>query len=156
MNVMRRTVLRSMGAGSAQAALLVTGLIRPIQAFAADWSKAAFEAKSVVEGMKAIGAAGAVESKDVLLTAPAIAENGAVVPVSVVSNIPNTTSISIFVEKNPMPLTGSFEFANGAVPDVAVRLKFSDTSVVRAVVMAGGKAYSASKEVKVTAGGCGG
>ncbi|MDD5296839.1 MAG: thiosulfate oxidation carrier protein SoxY [Rhodocyclaceae bacterium] len=153
---MRRSVLRSMGAGSALAAMLVTGLIRPIQAFAADWSKAAFEAKTVPDGMKAIGASGAAESKDVVITAPAIAENGAVVPISVVSNIPNTNSISIFVDKNPMPLAGSFEFANGALPDVAVRLKFSDTSVVRAVVMAGGKAYTSHKEVKVTAGGCGG
>jgi len=156
MNVMRRSVLKSMGAGSALAAMLVTGLMRPIQAFAAEWSKAAFEAKSVADGMKSIGAGGAAESKDIVLNAPSIAENGAVVPISVVSNIPNTTHISIFVDKNPFPLTASFEFANGALPDVAVRLKFSDTSAVRAVVMAGGKAYTTSKEVKVTAGGCGG
>lgn len=155
MNVMRRTVLRGMGAGSALAAMLVTGLVRPIQAFAADWNKAAFEAKGVADGMKAIGAGGAAESKDIVLNAPANAENGASVPISVVSNIPGTTSISIFVDKNPYPLAANFEFANGALPDVSIKLKFSDTSVVRAVVIAGGKAYSSQKEVKVAAGGCG-
>jgi sulfur-oxidizing protein SoxY len=145
-----------MGAGSALAAMLVTGLMRPIQALAAEWNKAAFEAKSVADAMKSIGTSAAAESKDIVLTAPSIAENGAVVPISVVSNIPNTTNISIFVDKNPFPLAGSFEFANGALPEVSVRLKFSDTSSVRAVVMAGGKAYTTQKDVKVTAGGCGG
>lgn len=154
MNVSRRSILRGMGAGGLMA--LFAGIIRPIQALAAEWSKAAFESKDMAGALKSIGAGSATESKDVILTAPPIAENGAVVPITVVSNIPNTTSISLLVEKNPLPLVASFEFMNGALPDVNVRLKFSQTSVVKAVVMAGGKAYSAQKEVKVTAGGCGG
>ncbi len=156
MNETRRGVLKRLGAGGAFAALFATGLLRPLKAMAAEWNNAAFEAKDVAGAMKDIGAAGAPDSKDIVLNAPGIAENGAVVPVSVVSNIPNTTKISILVDGNPFPLAGSFDFANGALPDVGVRLKFSKTSTVRAVVLAGGKTYTTQKEVKVTAGGCGG
>lgn len=156
MNVRRRDILKHIGSGSAFAALLASGLLRPVTAFAAQWNKPSFESKDMAAAMKNLDAASAVESKDIVLTAPAIAENGAVVPISVVSNIPNTTRISILVEKNPFPLAGSFEMAEGALPDVGVRLKFSQTSNVRAVVTAGGKAYMTQKEVKVTAGGCGG
>ena len=77
-------------------------------------------------------------------------------PVDVVSNIPNTSSISILVDKNPFPLSASFEFSNGALPEVSARLKLSQTSMVKAVAKADGKFYTAQKEVKVTIGGCGG
>lgn len=156
MNATRRNILKQLGGGSALAALLVSGLMRPVTAFAAQWNKGSFESKDMAAAMKNIDAAAAVDSKDIVLNAPAIAENGAVVPISVVSNIPNTTRISILVEQNPFPLAGSFELSEGALADVGVRLKFSKTSNVRAVVTAGGKAYMTQKEVKVTAGGCGG
>jgi sulfur-oxidizing protein SoxY len=106
--------------------------------------------------MKTIGAAGAGDNKDLVLKAPEIAENGAVVPVDVTSNIPNTTSISILVKMNPCPLTAHFDFSNGAMADASVRLKVAQTSVIRAVAKADGKFYSAQREVKVTVGGCGG
>jgi sulfur-oxidizing protein SoxY len=156
MNMSRRSILKHLGTGGTFAALLVSGLMRPITAFAAQWNKPGFESKDMAAAMKNLDAAAAADSKDIVLTAPAIAENGAVVPISVVSNIPNTTRISILVEQNPFPLAGSFELAEGALADVGVRLKFSKTSNVRAVVTAGGKAYMTQKEVKVTAGGCGG
>lgn len=156
MNVTRRNLFKHIGGGGVLAVLLGSGLMRPLAALAAPWSKPSFESKDMAAAMKNIDAAGAIESKDIVLNAPAIAENGAVVPVSVVSNIPNTTRISILVEKNPMPLAGSFELSEGALADVGVRLKFSQTSNVRAVVTAGGKSYMTQKEVKVTAGGCGG
>ena len=124
--------------------------------YAQAFEKAAFDAKTIAEAVKAMGGAAPVESKDVTITGPDIAENGAVVPVDVTSNIPNTTSIAILVKMNPSPLSAYFEFANGAVADVSVRLKFAQTSIVRAVAKADGKFYSAQKEVKVTAGGCGG
>lgn len=147
----RSALLRLGGIGT----LLAAGLLRPLQALA-DWNKAAFEAKDVAGAMTGIGAAGAAESKDIVLNAPGIAENGAVVPISVISNIPGTTEISVFVDQNPFPLAGSFRLSGDALPDVGVRLKFSKTSTVRAVVIAGGKAYTTHKDVKVTAGGCGG
>ncbi len=89
-------------------------------------------------------------------TAPEIAENGAQVPVTVTSRIANTQSISIIVDKNPFPLSSTFEFAGGAEGYVSTRLKMGQTSNVIAVVKADGKFFSASKEVKVTIGGCGG
>ena len=141
--------------GGTCAAMYAIGMLRPGAAFAANVN-AALEAKDVAGAMSGIGAANAPASKDIVLNAPTIAENGAVVPVSVVSNLPNTTQVSILVDGNPFPLAGSFDLTNGALPEVGVRIKFSKTSTVRAVVIADGKSYTAQREVKVTAGGCGG
>ena len=156
MNPTRRTVLKGASAGATLSALIAVGALVPTRVFAADWNKAAFESKDTSAAIKGIGASATAESKDLQLQAPDIAENGAVVPVTVVSNIPNTTAIAILVDKNPQPLSGYFEFANGAMADVAVRLKLGQTSNVRAVAKADGKFYIAQKEVKVTVGGCGG
>lgn len=153
MDMMRRSLLGKLGGAGA---LLAAGLLRPLAAFAAEWNKTAFEAKDVAGAMSGIGAGNAAESKDVVLNAPGIAENGAVVPISVTSNLPGTTEISVFVDQNPFPLAGSFRFSGDALPEVGVRLKFGKTSTVRAVVVANGKAYTTWKDVKVTAGGCGG
>ena len=156
MNTTRRTVLRGVTASGVLASLIAAGALRPTQVFAADWNKAAFEAKDIAGALKSLGAGTPADNKDLLLKVPDIAENGAVVPVDVVSTIPNTSSISILVEKNPFPLSCQFDFANGAVADVSARLKLAQTSVVKAVAKADGKFYTAQKEVKVTAGGCGG
>ncbi len=156
MDMIRRTVLKGAGTTGVLAGLLAAGVLKPTLAYADDWNKAAFEAKDLDVALKAIGGETAADHKDLVMKAPEIAENGAVVPVDVTSNIPNTTSIAILVKMNPSPLSAYFEFANGAVADVSVRLKFAQTSIVRAVAKADGKFYSAQKEVKVTAGGCGG
>ena len=139
----------------ALAAALAAGLLRPGVAAAA-WNKAAFDAKTTADAMKALGYAGAVESKDIQIRAPEIAENGAVVPIDITSNIPGTTSISVFIEKNPFPYTGTFDVSQGALPFVHLRAKIGESSPVRVVVTAGGKHFTAAKEVKVTIGGCGG
>lgn len=156
MDMIRRTVLKGASASGALAALLAAGMLKPTQVWAATWNKAAFDAKETAGTIKALGAGATAESKDLLIKAPDIAENGAVVPVDVTSNIPGTTSISVLVDKNPFPLSSTFDFANGAVADVSVRLKMGQTSLVRAVARAGDKYYIAQKEVKVTVGGCGG
>lgn len=156
MNTTRRTVLKSTAGSGVLAGLISAGLLRPTQVLAADWNKAAFEAKDMAGALKGVGAAAPADSKDIILKAPDIAENGAVVPVEVISNIPGTTALSILVDKNPSPLSAHFDFANGAVPEVAVRLKLGQTSMVKAVAKAGGKFYTVQKEVKVTVGGCGG
>jgi sulfur-oxidizing protein SoxY len=122
---------------------------------AADWNKTAFESKALNDALKGLGGASAAESRDIIITAPDIAENGAVVPVAITSKIPNTQSISILAEKNPFPLAATFDVANGAEPYASVRIKLGQTSHVRALVKADGKFYTASKEVKVTVGGCG-
>lgn len=157
MDQFRRTILKGAGASGALAAALAAGVLKPTQVLAAEWNKNAFGASDIAGAIKNWGAdAAAPESKDIVIKAPDIAENGAVVPVDVTSNIPNTQEIAIFVEKNPLPLASSFSFANGAQGYVAARLKMGQTSNVKVVAKADGKYYSAVKEVKVTIGGCGG
>src|SRR5439155_16555556 len=139
----------------ALAAALALAVLKPLAALAA-WNKDAFGAKTAPDALKSLGVPGASPSKDVLIEAPQIAENGAVVPIEISSNVPGTTSIMVLIEKNPFPLVGRFEFKEGALPFVKVNVKMGETSDVRVVAEAGGKHYSASKEIKVTIGGCGG
>jgi sulfur-oxidizing protein SoxY len=154
MHQSRRSVLTTGGA-AALLAVFGAALLKPGRALAA-WNKGAFEAKSALDAMRALGVANAEDSKAIEIRAPEIAENGAVVPIDITSNIPGTTSISVFIEKNPFPYTGTFDFSQGSVPYVHLRVKIGESSPVRVVASAGGKHYTAVKEVKVTIGGCGG
>lgn len=120
------------------------------------WPKDAFQKKSEADALNALYGKTAEKSDKVKLDAPEIAENGAVVPVSVSTTLPNVTSISILVTENPFTLTASYKIPEGTLPSVANRLKMAKTSNVIAVVESDGKLYSATKEVKVTVGGCGG
>jgi len=157
MDALRRTLLKGAGATGALTAAIAAGLLKPSQVLAAEWNRAAFDAKDVAGALKVAGAGNAAESKDIVIRAPDIAENGAVVPVEIVSNIPNTISLAVVVDKNPFPLTTAFDFANGAVPEMALRVKMGQTSLVEALAKTSdGKFYIAKKEVKVTVGGCGG
>jgi sulfur-oxidizing protein SoxY len=104
--------------------------------------------------MKAIGAANPMPSKDIVLKVADIAENGASVPVEVASRIAGTETISIIADKNPSPLVASFEFASGAEPYLATRIKLMESTNVRVIVKAGGRHYQSVREVKVTLGGC--
>ena len=158
MDMIRRSLLKGAGSTGVLAAALTTGVLKPTAVWAAEeWNRAAFEAKDLSVAIKAIGANATADSKDLLLKAPDIAENGAVVPVEVVSNIPNTISIAVLVDKNPFPLSAAFDFANGGGAEISVRLKVAQTSNVKAVAKtADGKYFAVQKEVKVTVGGCGG
>ena len=157
MDALRRTLLKGAGATGVLTAAIAAGLLKPSQVLAAEWNRAAFDAKDVAGALKVAGAGNAAESKDIVIRAPDIAENGAVVPVEIVSNIPNTISLAVMVDKNPFPLTTAFDFANGAVPEMALRVKMGQTSLVEALAKTSdGKFYIAKKEVKVTVGGCGG
>jgi sulfur-oxidizing protein SoxY len=151
----RRTLLKCAGALAALTVGLVTGLAKSSNAFAAQWNKAGFESKAMSDAVKALGAGNPVESRDILITAPDIAENGAVVPVAVTSKIANTQQISIISEKNPRPLLATFDVSSGSEAYVSTRIKMGETSYVWAVVKADGKFFTARKEVKVTVGGCG-
>ena len=140
------------------AALAAAGLLSAEEAIAQQqaWNKAAFEAKTLDEAVKALGGTTAAQSADISITAPDIAENGAVVPVGVTSKIPNTQNVYILVEKNPNSLAAGFGIPAGTEANVATRVKMAQTSNVHAVVKADNKFYVATKEVKVTLGGCGG
>ncbi|PKO39255.1 MAG: thiosulfate oxidation carrier protein SoxY [Betaproteobacteria bacterium HGW-Betaproteobacteria-4] len=154
---LRRTFLK----GGVSAALLSpfigTGLLAPTRLLAAEWNKNAFTALTVNDALKAYGSANAFESRDIVINAPEIAENGAKVEVDITSNIPNTRSLAIFADKNPMPLCSAIEFSGPALPYVRVQLKMAETTRVRAVAKtADGKSHVAFREIKVTLGGCGG
>jgi sulfur-oxidizing protein SoxY len=151
MNNSRRVALKTTGAF---ATLVSLGLITQSQAQAAV-DRAGFEVKTLAEALKAVGGTPA-SSDQVTVVAPDIAENGAVVPVGATSKLPNTTEIYLIVEKNPMPLSAGFVIPAGTAADVQTRLKMGQSSNVVAVVKADGKLFSASKETKVTLGGCGG
>lgn len=134
--------------------LASTGLF-PQYAFAYD--KTAFEAKSLADVLKALGAGAPVESKDVLIGGPDIAENGAVVPLTASTTLSGVKQILILVEKNPAALVAQFNVTDSVEASFATRSKMGQSSDVYAVaVMADGKAFFAKKEVKVTLGGCGG
>ena len=156
METKRREILKA-GSGAGMLALAVAaGLVRPGQAFAQQWNKAAFETKSFADTVKALGGAGSTESAQIQITAPDIAENGAVVPITIESAIPRTQTIAILIEKNPNTLSANFEIPDGTDPFVTTRVKMAETSNIYAVVKAGGKYFHAVKEIKVTLGGCGG
>lgn len=125
--------------------------------YALAFNKSAFEARSIADAVKAYGGSAPVESKDVTLTAPEIAENGAVVPLAAATTLPNAKSILLLVDKNPNALSAKFDVSDAVEPSFATRVKMAQTSDVYAVaITADGKAHYAKKEVKVTLGGCGG
>jgi sulfur-oxidizing protein SoxY len=155
--VSRRLVLG--GAGSV--ALAGLGIISwcPATAFAAAndrYPEAAFKQKDGNEAIKLLYNGIAEPSDKIKLDAPEIAENGAVVPISVTTTLADVTSISFLVPENPNPLAAYYRLPPGTMPSVANRLKMAKTTNVIAIVEAGGRLYSAAKEVKVTVGGCGG
>ena len=156
MNVTRRTTLQVAGSAGLYGALLSLGLLRPGSAAAQAFDEKMFHVAGVADTLKALGAAGAAESKDVVIVSPDIAENGAVVPVGVKSNLPKTESIALLVDKNPNALAGAYDFLEGSDPEVSMRIKMGQSSDVVALVKADGKYYMAKKEIKVTLGGCGG
>ncbi|MES2946328.1 MAG: thiosulfate oxidation carrier protein SoxY [Pseudomonadota bacterium] len=120
------------------------------------WNKAAFEAKSLADVARTLGAASPpAESRDVLLQAPEIADNGSVVRVSAQSTINNTTQICFVVDKNPSALAAVFDIPAGTESSVSTNLKMAQSSNVYALVKADGKYFFAVREVKVTLGGCG-
>ena len=156
MNRQRRTALQQ---GASLAGLMLSLGLLPgaARAQAAGFNRAAFDAKSLAEVMKATGAGMPAESKDVVLQAPDIAENGAVVPLGASTSLPGVKRILLLVEKNPNALAAVFDLSDSVEANVATRVKMGQTSNVYAVaITADNKVLFAQKEVKVTLGGCGG
>lgn len=156
MNKMRRKILSGVGATGAAALTSTLGLLGPSEALALTWNKEAFAAKSSSDSLKTLGYGNAIESNDISIKAPEIAENGAVVPIEVTSKIPGTQSIAVLVDKNPSPLVGEFNISAGLAPYISTRIKMGQSSAVRVFVKAGGQTYTATRLVRVTIGGCGG
>ena len=147
----RRTLRIASGAGL-YAALGAIGLLSPGCAEAR--AGAAFQAKTLADALRAIGATESADSRAIVINAPDVAENGAVVPIFIRSNLPDTEAIALLVEKNPQPLASIYEVLPGLEPEVGSRIKMNETSDVYVVVRAGGQHYVARKTVKVVLGGC--
>jgi sulfur-oxidizing protein SoxY len=156
LNPTKRETLKTVANLGVLALSLAAGITKTSIAAAADWNKAAFESNKLPEVLKALGANAPVESKDIEINAPEIAENGAVVPISVDSKLANTQNISVMVEKNPNLLSASFDLPSGTDPHIVTRVKMAETSKVTVLVKADGKYYFNAKEIKITVGGCGG
>ena len=156
MDQTRRNVLKAGGSASLCALLATAGIMRTEAALAADWNQKAFEAKNLKDAFDALGAGSRIDSADIAMTAPEIAENGAVVPIGALSKLPGTESIAILIAKNPTALAASFDIPAGTEPGISTRVKLAETSDVYVLVKAQGKFYVTKKEIKVTIGGCGG
>ena len=166
MNKTRRAVLQSTTGMSVMALAAANGLFAS-NAFAqapaaaagklvAEWNKAAFDTKTLQATATALGGGTALESRDIIISAPDIAEDGRVVPMNVTSKLAKTEAIAILVEKNPNSLAANFAIPEGTEAFVKTAVKMGQSSNVHALVKADGKYYFATKEVKVTLGGCGG
>ncbi|MBZ2168066.1 MULTISPECIES: thiosulfate oxidation carrier protein SoxY [Marinobacter] len=155
----RRGFLKGVLGASVVGLTVGSGLI-PLRAQAAtdvaDWPEKAFKTPGVDETIAELYGMEASESDQISLDLPTIAQNGAVVPVSVETALPNVTAIALLVAKNPNALAAAFDIPEGTVPFVSNRLKMAETTDVVAVVISDGKAYKATQNVKVTVGGCGG
>ncbi len=145
----RRNLLKS---AAALAGMLV---LAPLRALAAAWNKAAFEATKPETALEGLGAKLPQASNLIEIIAPDFAENGAIVQIEVESRIPGTEAIAVLAEKNPTSLIANFLFSHGAKPKIITRIKLAETGMLKVVIKAGDKYYEASKEIKVSLGGCG-
>jgi sulfur-oxidizing protein SoxY len=154
----RRTVLQYLGLGGAAMIALSGGVDWPAHAAEEmpSWPKDAFAQKNEADALKTLYGKTIEPSDKISLDVPEIAENGAVVPVSVTTTIPDVSSVSILIPENPFTLAASYRIPAGTEPNVGCRLKMAKTGDVVVVAEAGGKLYGTKKSVKVTLGGCGG
>lgn len=155
MSMKRRTFLKGTLASSVLGVAAGAGMLSP-RAVLAAWPKAAFEQENVPGGLKSLFGSDSTSAGDIKIKAPEIAENGAVVPITISTDIKGIESIAVLVEKNPRPLACSYDLGKNTAGFISTRVKMGKTSDLIAVVKAGGKLHSAKKQIKVTIGGCGG
>ncbi|MCG5511714.1 thiosulfate oxidation carrier protein SoxY [Ectothiorhodospira shaposhnikovii] len=155
MNSKRRVFLKGTLAAGTVGVAVGASLLTPSTVLA-DWPKAAFQANSLSDALKSALGSDSHSSGDITIRAPDIAENGAVVPITVESTLSGVTDIAILAVANNAPLTSSYKLGEGTKAFVATRIKMGETSDIVAVLKANGQLYSGTKEVKVTIGGCGG
>lgn len=156
MNPNRRALVKASSGLTVLGLAVAAGFIKPSEVFANSvYPEKVFSAKSMNELMKALGSGAPVESKEIKVYAPDIAENGSAVPVGADSKLANTTEVCLLVANNPAMMSAQFMIPLGTDPKVHTRLKMGKSSDVYALVKADGRYYFAKKEVKVTLGGCG-
>lgn len=155
MSELRRKFLKA----SANALILPwigTGLLIPQCVLAADWRREAFEAGNIDDALTASSHAQAVETNDITINAPDIAENGARVEIEILSKIPGTRSLAVFADHNPTPLNAILTFSGQAMPYAKVQLKLAEDTRLRVVAKTtDDKRYVAYRDIGVIVGGCG-
>ena len=150
----RRVFLKASLAAGAVGVVAGVGLLMP-RAVLAAWNQAAFKAETVADAVKeGMGSDAMTDSAEVTIDAPDNPENGAAVPVKVISTLSGVQSIALLVEKNARPLCGVFHLGKRMKPEISIRVKVAESADIIAVVKSGDKLYSARKAVKVTIGGC--
>ena len=154
-NNKRRTFLKGSIAASAVGIAVAAGLLSPDRVLAA-WPADAFLLRNHEASVKAITGTSDLPAGDIEIFAPEIAENGAMVSVTIESGMPDVSEIALFVVQNGQPLAATFLLGASAQPMISIRVKMAETSDVVAAVKSSGAWYGASREVKVTLGGCGG
>lgn len=151
----RRVFLKGTLAAGTVGVAVGAGLLAPSKLLAS-WPSEAFEAEGLEAAMEAVTGSSDIEDGDVTLSAPEIAENGAVVPVSIESSLDDVTEIALFTENNELPLNAHYVLGDGAHANISGRIRMGESSNVIAAVKSGDTWYKAVQEVKVTVGGCGG
>jgi sulfur-oxidizing protein SoxY len=154
MNTTRRLLLKAAGSAGLIAAAIAAGLLKPGQALA-DWDSAAFSATSLSDALGAIGASSATTSLDLELKTPGIVENGAAVPVDVVTTLPDVEYIAILAENAPTALVAQYTLTDfGGM--LSTRIKMRENAIkVHAIAKSSGRLYATVKEFKMTVGGYG-
>ncbi|MGA7179801.1 MAG: thiosulfate oxidation carrier protein SoxY [Thiobacillaceae bacterium] len=154
MNALRRNVLKGTAGIGALSVAVAAGLLKFGEVLA-DWNQAAFDAKKVADSLTSIGALSAVNTDKIILRVPDIAENSASVPVEITVDLPDVDSLYILAEMNAHPLIADYNLTDfGGY--MFTRIKMGQTAAVRVIVKAGGKVWTAAKEVTITVRGCGG
>lgn len=151
----RRGFLTAGASAMMATAAYCSGLLDVRSAQAAGWDKATFDIAEFEKVMESLGAAQSVTSPLITLRCPELVENGSVVPLEILSGLPNTEAIAIMIDNNPFPLAAKFDLYGGAAGYLATHIRLAQSSMVRTIVRSGGQAYSVSKLVQVTVGGCG-
>lgn len=157
----RRSFLKALGTTGAVITAAGAGLLKPVKTLAAkakhDYPSDAFEIEDFDKAMKQALGTTDVQEGNVSLDAPTIAENGAVVPITMSSDLDNVTNFHLFVKNNPTPFACRYYLEDVGKAEVSCRIRMGETSDIVAVAeTADGKLYSKTKEVRVTIGGCGG
>ncbi len=154
---LRRKFLKGGASAALLAPLIGSGLLIPGRVLASEWKRAAFTAQNPADALGKLGLSASTESREIILRAPEIAENGGKVEIEIICNVPDTRSLLVVAEKNPMPLCAELNFKGKAQAYAKVQLKLAETMRVRAIARTGdGRSHVAFREIKVTLGGCGG
>jgi len=143
-----------MAQGGSLAALLAIGGLMPARAMSVDQQELLFDATSMEDAIRALGGMPATGTQ-ITLSLPDVVDDGALVPVTVESQLPGISEIYLLVEANPNPVAARFTIPPGTEAYISTRIKIAETCRVFAVVRSAAGLYTVARRSQVTVGGCG-